>query len=163
LPTQWVDRDDRTPGACPEGPVTDEETLARCLNPEIWRDGKLQESAFQKKIPLRKVGDPINNEPGARDGESLIRCSTMSPDEILAIALELRPIDSQGVVLAQAEDIRAIAPPEQPSARLFYVYEDPMPDKPMHAVIRYSDDERFRPFWPQVRRKLIELFEQRKL
>jgi hypothetical protein len=163
LPTEWVDRDDRIAGQCAAGPVADGEEVARYLNPEIWDGQSLKTSAFEKKNLLPPTHRPIRNEAGERDGESFIRRGGRSDAELLARANAQRPMDSLGAVVGIAGQIRSIVAPDKPDVQVFFIYEDPTVDDPLHAVIRYTDDDIHRSFFNQARRALISLLNQRKL
>jgi hypothetical protein len=163
LPTQWVDRDDRTAGECAAGPVADGEEVARYLNPEVWDGQSLKTSAFQKEVLLPPTDRPIRNAAGERDGESFARRFGRSDAELLARATAQRPLDSLGAVVGNVGEIRSIVAPDRPDTQLFFIYEDPTADDPLHAVIRYTDDAIHRSFFKDARRALIRLLNQRKL
>ena len=160
MPQEWVDRDDRIAGDCPAGPVHDGEPLARLLNAESYRDGQIQDVAFQTKYLLRPK-EPINNRPGERHGESLHRSSGLNDEDLRAVSNSLRPTSARGAAVALAADIRDLSVPGVPSVQLFYIYEDPLPDEPRHAVIRYTDNPACKSASKLARKSLIALFQKR--
>ena len=80
----------------------------------------------------------------------------MSGEDLIALSNAQAAVNSQGAVIATVSDIRAIAPPHDPSTQLFRVYEDPTPALPGHAVIRF--DEAHKPLLALAREDLKKAF-----
>jgi hypothetical protein len=152
LPKEWVDRDDRVAGDCPAGPVTDDEPVARLLTTRMWVDGKLQDCAFEREHLIPPKGRAINNTPGHRDGESLIRNREL-PDAKLTELSAPKP-NSEGAAIFDLAAIRQIVAADDASRRMFRVYEDPTDDLPQHAVIRFAGSGR--PEWYVARSALLK-------
>lgn len=114
----------------------------------------MHDEAFQKKYLFPPEGEPINNKVGERSGESLLRTTEQPENEILERA-DRQP-DSQGAAVAQVSDIRSITLAHDQSVRLFRIYEDPTPEDPGHAVIRF--DVNHKPAWKIARGDLKQKF-----
>ena len=160
MPSNWVDRDDRVAGNCAAGPVNDDEPVVRLLDTETFKDGKIQDAAFQREHLFPPKGRPPENTPGSRGGESLIRSAALAHKALMAraAARPRPPRTSEGYAVATVADIRKITSNDNASARLFRIYEDPDPtnDLPEHAVIRF--DPAFKTQWTLARHSLIALF-----
>jgi hypothetical protein len=156
LPTDWVDRDDRVAGPCPAGPVRDDEQVARLLNTTTWQGGELRAAAFPKDElrPPKKAA--TNNMCGARNGESLLRCSDMTSEELTARAIQQSAERSEGAVVATVAAIRAIKLPHDDAVQLFRIYEDPTVIDWGHAVIRF--DPNYRANWVWAKEELMRAF-----
>ena len=151
MPKEWVDRNDRIAGDCPAGPVEDDEPVARLLASRMWVDNKLQDCTFEREHLIPPKNGAINNEPGQRDGESLIRNKDV-PDATL-VALSAAKPTTAGAAIFDLAAIRQIVAADDASRRMFRVYEDPTDELPQHAVIRFAG--KGRPEWYVARSQLL--------
>ena len=160
MPAAWVDRDDRVAGNCPAGPVTDAEPAAKLLDSLTFKNGRIQDAAFQSDYLFPPADRPIRNTPGERDGESLIRCANLTDATLLILSQDQvhGTRTAEGYAVAKVEDIRKLTSQHDGSVRLFRVYEDPNDGLPEHAVIRFDPDCKSQ--WRIARRNLIDLFEK---
>jgi hypothetical protein len=163
VPKDWVDRDDRVAGDCPAGPVTDDEHVAKLLNNEAWDAGRgrMRKAAFQQRELFPPENRDPNNTVGSRDGESLLRCTAMSNEQILQRAQQQSPNDCHGAALAAVGAIRSITIPHDPTVRLFRIYEDPTDQDPEHCVIRF--DPEHEAAWGLARSELLRIFQARRI
>ncbi len=157
MPRDWIDRDDRIAGDCPAGPVSDEEPVARFLDSNSWKDDQLKNAVFEQKQLFPPKNEPINNTPGERHGESLVRNMDLADAELLALANARQ--NSEGAAIFDLSAIRQITSDHDNSHRLFRVYEDPTPTLPQHAVIRF--DSTRKPEWAVARSKLLATFQRK--
>lgn len=154
----WTSRQEAD-ACCPgdHGAVDDAERLARLLHTRIIEPDydPLRRSDF---FPPR--GRPASNECGNSDGCSVIRADCFSDQEIRELAklqAERRENRSQkGALVANAGELRSIRLPNNDN-QLVYVYDDPLVDQAMHAVIR-GDDQLTRPDQDELREKIRDTF-----
>lgn len=157
-----MDRDDRAAGDCPAGPVNDHENVAKLLDENTWKDGGMTDAAFQTKYMFPPASGVIENTPGQRDGESLIRSGDLSDEVLLSRSADQAMKGNragQGVTFASVRRTRDITSHDDPNVRLFRIYEDPTEELPQHAVIRF--DAAYKLQWRLARIKLKKSFERK--
>lgn len=135
----WTGRDDDEPCCGPiPGAVTADEFVARLL---YSGNDVPDAAAFQRK----ELHPPevVSNVCGDADGLSVARRANRSDAELCQLAdtqAALRPDRvGRGARVARVGDLRDIRWIASPDDRIVFVYDDPKPDDPHHAVVRVSD------------------------
>lgn len=159
MPQEWTDRDDRLVSHCPRGPINDDEDIVRLVNETMCpTQGPIGESTFPREF-LCRPKDPFSNACGARSGESILRRLGRSDADFISASKEQFPSSSTGFVVASANAIRAIRGPDPATSHLqaFFIYEDPNPQQPHHAVIRYTEAPAMKSQIKLRRKELLEI------
>jgi hypothetical protein len=117
----------------------------------MWVNGELQNCAFESEHLFPPKKREINNKPGERDGESLIRSGDVPDAKLLELSAQ-KP-NPEGAAIFNLAAIRQIVADDDPSRRMFRVYEDPTDELPQHAVIRFAGE---RPRWATARSQLLK-------
>lgn len=132
--TDWEDDQPRCPGV--HGPVGCAETVAKLLHTTI---APPEHSPFKRTEIFPDPKKEISNTCGESSGSSVIRCSSLTHDELRDRAqtqAARRPgRDQQGALVALVSELRTISVSEQSEQQVF-VYDDANADEPLHAVIR---------------------------
>lgn len=137
----WAGRPDNQP-CCGEEPgaVGDGEPIARLLHSVIEEPAG---EPFARRHFLPPKPGVCCNDCGNADGVSVCRSETLTDDEIRARANALASLKpgrvGRGALVAYATDLRAVRHPDLPDEQQVFVYDDPMVDDELHAVIRMND------------------------
>ena len=138
----WTEQDDKIPRCGGRlGPVRDDEHVARLLHSNIHEPRKKALTKDELFAPAE--GKQVSNECGESTGPSVDRCDQLSRAEIQRRSTEQaekRPgRTSKGAMVASVGSLRSIRSPER-EGQVLFVYDDPRPDNPEHAVLRGSRD-----------------------
>lgn len=166
---QWKFRPEFLDG-CPgggQGCVLDHETVARLLHSMVV-DPAHEPFSRSELFPPRKQ-EKISNKVGRLTGVSVVRSDTLTVDEVrersLAQANRRPGRSAEGAYVADVDALRRLKIDGielNDDNQLFVVYDDPLLDEPLHAVIRASG-EIPRTDQDAVRNELKKLFKRHRI
>lgn len=133
--TPWPDDVARCPGT--HGAVGAGESVARLLHSKLVHP---LGDAFRRSELFSEPGKQVSNECGNADGLSVVRSGSLSDVELRQRSLDqaiLKPERiSNGAVVAQAAALRRIEVDGRAGEQVVFIYDDPLPSNPLHAVVR---------------------------
>jgi hypothetical protein len=154
--TLWREDEARCPGD--HGPVRSSEALARLLHSNLLRP---RGDPFRRSEIFRKLGETFSNECGKSDGMSVVRSDLLSDNELRERSQNqsaLKPNRSaEGALVAQVDVLRRITVDGRPGEQVVFIFDDPLPSEPLHAVLRGSENLD-RPEQSSIRDKIRDSF-----
>jgi hypothetical protein len=149
--TSWPEGDARCPGD--HGPVDSGEAVARLLHSKL--------DPFRRSEIFRKLSDSFSNECGKSDGMSIVRSNTLSDDDLRERSQKQAALKPQrtaeGALVAKVGALRDIEVDGRPGEQVVFIYDDPLPSEPLHAVLR-GEEALDRPEQTFVRDKIRDAF-----
>ena len=122
------------------GPVGPAETIARLLHD---RNSEPFQETFRREELQPRSKQNFSNVCGDADGFSTSRADGLPDDEIRRLAAEQAALKpgrvSKGAILAIAGDLRQIRQTGDAQGQVVYIYDDPKPNDPRHAVVRVGE------------------------
>jgi hypothetical protein len=154
--TSWPEGDARCPGD--HGPVGSAEAVARLLHSKLLQSTG---GPFRRSEIFRKPSGSFSNECGKSDGMSVVRSNTLSDDDLRERSQKqaaLRPQrTAEGALVAKVAALREIEVDGRPGEQVVFIYDDPLPSEPLHAVLR-GGEALDRPEQTFVRDKIRDAF-----
>lgn len=155
----WTDRPENVSHCGGElGPVTDDEFIARLLHE---RNVEPNFDPFPRSEIFGLKGQ--SNICGDSDGVSIVRCTSLTDEDLVARSFELAnirpPRAPEGAHVGAVRSARAVGL-EGINSQAVFIYDDPKPDDKFHAVLRGLEGLT-RPTQSDLRREIMRVFSRR--
>lgn len=137
--TSWSESTARCAGGL--GAVNVIESIARLLHSRIRVP---HGDPFRRSELFHDDKTAFSNKCGESDGVSVVRCDTLSDDELCErsdVQANRRPgRTGDGAIVALVRDLRSVEVDGRPGEQVVFIYDDPMPLEPLHAIVRGNRD-----------------------